>query len=135
MLRIVARGALVLLTVASAGCAAGGSARADRVPRGDRPRASTTITELELGRFGSALSLEEVIRQARPWYLSGRGRVPAVSVDDGPAMEIAVLRFIPVADVQEVRLQRASSSLGKALVTSTGGIVIGDVLYVTTKRH
>jgi hypothetical protein len=135
MLRIVAGAAFVLWTVASAGCATGGSARTDRVPRGDQPRASTTITELELARFHGTLSLEEAIRQARPWYLSGRGRVPAVSVDDGPAMEISVLRFIPVSDVHEVRLQRASSSLGKAMVTPTGDIVIGDVLYVTTKRR
>lgn len=135
MQRIMATGAFVFLTMAFAGCATGGSARTDRLPRKHMPRASVTITEQELARFQSALSLEEVIRQARPWFLTSRGRVPAVSVDDGPAMELSFLRFIPVADVQEVRLLRASSSLGKAMVTSTGGVVIGDILHVITRRH
>jgi hypothetical protein len=90
---------------------------------------------VELSRHLQAPSLHSAIQHMRPWFLSGRGRAPAVSIDGGPAVEISVLYLISVRDVLEIRLERASSSVGRQMVTPDGRVVVGDLIVVTTRQR
>src|SRR5689334_18821698 len=82
-------------------------------PRSGRPSraaetgaANNVLTAAEMVRVAGDQSLWTAIERLRPWFLQGRGSLPTVSVDGSPAMELSILRTIPVTSVQEVRLQR-----------------------------
>jgi len=77
-------------------------------------------------------SLMDALERLRPYMLSSRGTTPSVSIDGAPAVELSLLRTIPVRVVRQVRLQRAASGTGRARITHNGDTVVGDVIVVTT---
>src|SRR5262245_27702796 len=76
---------------------------------------NTFVTSAELSRYGQ-LSLAEALEALRPTLLRGRGVAPGVSVDGSPIADLTILRSIPTSHVTEVRLVRASSSVGAVTV-------------------
>jgi len=57
------------------------------------------------------------------------------SEQDGVATDIACLRMIPVSTVREVRLERATSSVGRAIVAPNGDVLAGGNLIIVTTRR
>jgi hypothetical protein len=66
--------------------------------------------------------------------VSRGGTTPRVSVDGSPPADLSLLRTIEASAVREVRLQRASSSVGHAAIAVNGDVIVGDVIVVMT-RH
>ena len=95
---------------------------------------SVVVTAQELARFVRQGSLLDALEQIRPSWLAGRGSPPLVSVDGSAPADLSSLRLIPVSTVQEVRLQRASSSVGRSTITPNGNVVVGDVIVVSTRK-
>jgi hypothetical protein len=91
------------------------------------------VTGAELSRDGRDESLLNALRRQRPWFLGSRGTMPMVVVDGSPAAELSVLETIRVSAISEVQLLRASSSPGRAAFSSTGRVIVGDVLLVRTR--
>lgn len=94
---------------------------------------STIVTAQQLARLVRQGSLMDAIEQLRPSWL-GRGSPPLVSVDGSTPADLSSLRLIPVSTVQEVRLQRASSSVGRSTITPNGYVRVGDVIVVSTRK-
>jgi hypothetical protein len=90
------------------------------------------VTAQEMARFVRQGSLMDALKQLRPSMLNARGSVPLVSVDGSPPVEASLLHLIPASNVREVRLQRASSSVGHIIIAPNGDVVAGDVILVTT---
>ena len=130
-----ARSVRFILAVASlaAGCA-------NRAPATRRPgetatsSASVVVTAQELARFVRQGSLMDALEQLRPYWLGARGAQPLVSVDGSAPTDPSSLRLIPVSTVHEVRLQRASSSVGRSAILPNGDVVARDVILVSTRR-
>ena len=132
-MRLVTR-TIVLLFMAAlvGGCGARGARGLDST--GSVPT-STLVTVQELERVVTLGSLMDALQGLRPGWLQSRGGTPAVSVDGGPSSDISVLRMIPVSTVREVRLERSTSSVGRATIAANGDVHIGGTLIVvTTKR-
>ncbi len=96
---------------------------------------SDVVVFPELTAAGRGKSLLSALQVARPGFLNRRGAAPLVSIDGGPASDQSVLRLIPVGDVYEVRLLRASSGAGRPAVLPNGDVVVADVLFVVTRRQ
>jgi hypothetical protein len=94
----------------------------------------TVVTAAELARIGRQGSLMDALERLRPSMLASRGATPLVSVDGSPASDLSSLRMIGASDVREVRLHRASSSVGRSAVLRNGDVVVGDLIVVTTWR-
>ena len=94
----------------------------------------TVVTAAELARTAQKGSLMDALERLRPSMLTSRGGTPLVSVDGAPASDLASLRMIGASDVLEVRLHRASSSVGRSAVLPNGDVVVGDLIVVTTWR-
>lgn len=92
---------------------------------------STVVTARELSETRG--SLLEVLERVRPSILMSRGTALLVSIDGSPPGDIALLKTIPAVTVHEVRLRRASSSVGRAAVSASGEVIVGDVLEVVTR--
>ena len=93
---------------------------------------STVVTAQELAGLARQGSLMDALERLRPNMLASRGTPPRVSVDGAPLAELSFLRSIPASTVREVRLQRASSSVGHAFIAPNGDVVLSDVIVVTT---
>ena len=100
----------------------------------DHASSITMVTGEELARLGEHRTLMDALEQLRPSMLTSSGRPPRVSVDGSPPAELSFLRTISASQVREVRLQRASSSVGHSIIESNGDVVAGDVIVVTTSR-
>ena len=117
-----------------AGCVTGsGPARRSRSAT-DYAASKDVVTREELVRFGEHRTLMEALERVRPTMLGLSGRPPRVSLDGSPPAELSLLRTISASQVREVRLQRASSSVGHSAIASNGDVVVGDVIVVTTWR-
>lgn len=113
----------------AAGCATGPGT----TPRTDNGSSATVVTSQELTRLGKEGTLLDALQSIRPSMLSSRGsRAPRVSVDGSPPADLAILGAIPASVVREVRLQRASSSVGQAAIASNGDVIVGDLIFVAT---
>ena len=75
----------------------------------------------------------DALRRIRPAMLDGRGSKLMVVIDATPAMELSVLETLPVSAVAEVKLLRASSSVGRSALSSNGRVTVGDLLLVRTQ--
>lgn len=124
---------LLALTGLAAGCAT--QRPATRVPSEPGPSsASVVVTDQELARLLTQGSLMDALQQLRPFWLTSRGTPPLVSVDGSTPSELSLLRLIPVSTVREVRLERSSSSAGRATILPNGDVIVGDVIVVSTRR-
>jgi hypothetical protein len=77
----------------------------------------------------------DALQQLRPYWLAARGAPPLVSVDGSAPADLASLRLIPVSTVYEVRLQRASSGVGRSTIMPNGDVIVGDVIVVLTRKR
>lgn len=120
---------LLAFAALAAGCAPGPGI----TPRTDNGSSATVVTNQELTRLGREGTLRDALASIRPSMLSSRGsRAPRVSVDGSPPTDLAILGTIPASAVREVRLQRASSSVGQAAIASNGDVIVGDLIFVAT---
>ena len=94
---------------------------------------STTVSATALrGQDGS---LYDALTRLRPWIIARRGGQQVfVSIDGSPLTDAAILKSIRASTVYEVRLRRASSSVGHAAASPTGAVIFGDVVEVTTRE-
>jgi hypothetical protein len=122
-----------LVTVVSLACATTGTTSRCSPGCDDRASASTVVTAAELSRTDG--SLMDVLRRTRPWMVARPGTLLFVSVDGSPPADVSLLQSIPASSVQEVRLLRASSSVGRVAVTADGRTVLGDIIAVTTRAR
>lgn len=129
-----ARSATTLLAVAglSAGCAT----HALRTPSASMmttgASASTVVTAQELAGIIRQGSLMEALQRLRPFMLASRGTTPWVSIDGAPPAELSLLRTIPASEVREVRMLRASSSVGHVITAPNGDVIVADLIVVST---
>ena len=122
--------------LAVAGLATGCATRTVKTPTSNDATTGGTATVLtahELSRLASQGSLMDALERLRPSMLVSRGTAPPwVSIDGSPLGELSLLRTIAASMVREVRLQRASSGAGRPVIAPNGGVIIGDVIAVTT---
>jgi hypothetical protein len=132
---LLARRVPSLLAIAglAAGCATH-SAETRRPSETASSSASVVVTGQGLARLVRQGSLMDALQQLRPSWLATRGTPPLVSVDGSTPTELSYLRLIPVSTVHEVRLQRASSSVGRSMIMPNGDVIVGDVIVVSTRR-
>lgn len=97
--------------------------------------AGTLLMAQELAGVAQQGSLMDALQRLRPGWLRSRGAAPMVSLDGALAAELSSLRLIPVSIVREVRIERSSSSVGRATVAPNGDVVVGDLIVVTTGRR
>jgi hypothetical protein len=95
---------------------------------------SDIVTSQELARLVRQGSLMDALQQLRPFWLGTRGTPPLVSLDGSTPTELSYLRQIPASTVLDVRLQRASSSVGRAVIRPDGHVAAVDVIVVSTRR-
>ena len=132
---LLARRILSLLAIAglAAGCATHSPATR-RPSETASPSASVVVTAQELARLVRQGSLMDALQQLRPSWLATRGTPPLVSVDGSTPTELSYLQLIPVSTVHEVRLQRASSSVGRSMIMPNGDVVVRDLIDVSTRK-
>lgn len=128
---LLARHTTIALAVAGAlaGCTTHAVASHDET---ERVWASTIVTEQELEGILRQGSLMEALERLRPAWLVSRRSTPFVTVDGAPPTELSFLRMIPTSTVREVRLERASATLGHSAFAANGNVVVGDLIVVTT---
>lgn len=112
----------------AAGCATGPGT----TPRPDNGPSATVVTSEELARLGQEGTLMDALKRLRPSMLVSRGATPRVSVDGSPPADLSLLRAISASVVREVRLQRASSNVGRAAIGPNGEVIVGDLIVVVT---
>jgi hypothetical protein len=95
---------------------------------------TSLITAAELSRYAAGTSLLDALQRLRPNLLRSRGTRALVSIDGTAPTDQGVLSFIPVSTVAEVRLLRATNSVGKPAILGNGEVVLGDVLLVVTHK-
>ena len=103
-------------------------------PHASDGSSATTITLSELLARGASGSAYSVIEQLRPWLSSRGPRRVAVSIDGSPPGDLGLLHAISVATVREIRLMRASSTVGQPRITRDGAVELIDVIVVTTRK-
>ena len=133
--RVVPQPVLILMILALSTSCASTSSRHSGASETSGAEPSTVITMAEMTRVASDQSVWTAIERARPWFLRGRGSVPTVSIDGSAAMELSVLRTIPVSHVHEVRLVRGVGSASRAAVLPNGYVVVGDVILVKIRTR
>ena len=126
--------AMVLATLLVTGCARASmqSPAGRQAVFDDR---STRVTAAELSRYAEGRSLMEALQRLRPGFLTVRGAQPLVSVDGAAAGDQSLLNVIPVAEVFEVRLVKATSLEGRASIRPNGDVITGDILLVLTRKR
>jgi hypothetical protein len=126
---------LSMITVLCSCCSVpAGHGVAPEPQRGGGAASYLTLTISEMAHLNQSQSLLAALQQTRPSFLYGRGTVSVVSVDGLAPTDLSVLRSIPVSDVYEVRLERATSGAGRTAVLASGAVVLTDVIVVVT-RH
>jgi hypothetical protein len=132
---LVVRGATRV--VAIAGLAAGCVSHAVGTPSSNdvvsAAGGATVVTAQELARSTPQGMLLDALQRVRPLMLRSRGASPPlVSVDGSAPAELSLLRTIQTSTVREVRLLRASSSVGIVGIAPNGDVIASDVIVVTT---
>ena len=132
-MRLVTHTIVLLYTAALVGgCAARAARGFDATGSAS---AGTVVTEQELERRVNQGSIMDALQRLRPVWFHSRGGTTAVSVDGGPSTDVSILRMIPASAVREVRLERSTSSVGRATIAANGDVHVGGTLIVvTTKR-
>jgi hypothetical protein len=102
-------------------------------PSGESRSSSTVVIAADLSREPPTENLMDALRRIRPALLDGRGSKLMVVIDASPPMELSVLEMLRVSAVAEVRLLRASSSVGRSALSSDGRVTVGDLLLVRTQ--
>ena len=93
------------------------------------------ISQPELLRVGAGNQLLSAIQRTRPSWLAGRNGLVSVSIDDAPPTDPTVLASVPISQVLDVRLVRATQSVGRSVVTPRGDVVVADLILVRTRLH
>jgi hypothetical protein len=131
-MHFVCRTTIVLAVAGTvAGCVAGAAS-----PRGatDPVSASTVVTAQELQGIPQRGSVTDALKRLRPNWLISRGGTPYVSVDGAPPTELSFLDTILASTIREVRIERASSSVGHSAIGPNGRLIVGDIIIVTSRR-
>jgi hypothetical protein len=132
--RVVPQLLILLIAALSMSCAARSGRRSSGAGT-SRAAEGVVLTMAEMMRVAPGQSVWTAIERLRPGFLQGRGSVPTVSLDGGAAMELSVLRTIPVSEVREVRLLRGVAGGSRAAVLPNGDVVVGDVVLVLTRTR
>lgn len=133
--RVVPQLFFILLVAALSTSCASRSGRQSGGAETGRAAGSVVLTMAEMMRVAPGQTVWTAIERLRPGFLQGRGSVPTVSLDGAAAMELSVLRTIPVSEVREVRLLRGVASGSRAAVLPNGDVVVGDVVLVLTRTR
>jgi len=96
--------------------------------------AGTLLTAEEMTGVAQSGSLLDALQRLRPLWLTSRKTAPGVSMDGAPPVELPFLRDVPASAVREVRFERATSSVSRSRVSPTGDAIVGDMIFVTTRR-
>lgn len=120
------------LLVLSAGCVA--RPNPGRLTGAAAGSGNSLVTAAELSRYTPGTSLLDALQRLRPSFLYPRGTSALVSIDGTAPTDQGVLSSIPVSTVAEVRLLRATNSVGRPTILPNGDVVVGDVLLVLTRK-
>lgn len=132
MHQVLNHAAVLAAIVLNASCATTEARRP--VPDRSRSFIGPVVSAAELSRFGRHDTVLGALRRLRPNFLWSRGSaVVGVSIDGAAVVDLSVLATIQVSAIEDVRLERASTSARFARVTFSGDIVVGDVLIVRTR--
>jgi hypothetical protein len=92
------------------------------------------VSAADLSRDGRNDTVLAALRRVRPEFFWMRGSTSlAVSIDGGPLTDLSILETMNVSTIEDVSLERGASSIAPRITTS-GDVVVGDVLLVRT-RH
>lgn len=126
------RVAILFAVVGSAACTTTAVRPSNQT--GSRSFNRQTVSAADLSRDGQDDTVLAALRRERPEFFNPRGFAPlAVSIDGGAPMELSILESMRVSTIQDVSLERGASSVGPRL-TTTGAVIVGDVLVVRTRR-
>jgi hypothetical protein len=126
----------VAILLAVVGSASGCTTTAVRPSHqtGSRLSPLETVSAADLSRDGQNDTLLTALRRVRPEFFTARGSAPpAVSIDGGPLTDLSILETMRVSTIEDVSLQRGASSVAPR-ITTTGEVVVGNVLLVRTHR-
>jgi hypothetical protein len=74
------------------------------------------------------------LRRVRPEFFTPRGLgLLSVSIDGGPLTDLSILETMRVSTIEDVSLERGATSVAPR-ITTTGDVVVSDVLLVRTRR-
>ena len=97
---------------------------------------SQAVSAADLSRDGGNDTVLAALRRVRPEFFRMRGSRStslAVSIDGGPLTDLSILETMRVSTIEDVRLERDALSVAPRITTS-GDVVVGDVLLVRTRR-
>jgi hypothetical protein len=99
-----------------------------------RYSARQTVSAADLSRDGQNDTVLAALRRVRPEFFNPRGLAPlAVSIDGGPPEDLSILESMRVSMIEDVSLEHGALTIGPRL-TTTGAVIVGDVLMVRTRR-
>jgi len=91
------------------------------------------VSAADLSREGGNDIVLAALRRVRPEFFTARGAPPlAVSIDGGPLTDLSILETMGVSMIEDVSLERGATSVA-ARITTTGDVVVGNVLLVRTR--
>lgn len=127
------RVAILFAVVGSAsGCATSAVRPSDQT--WSRSSSGQTVSAMDLSREGQSDMVLAALRRVRPEFFNARGSAPlAVSIDGGPLTDLSILETMRVSAIEDVSLERGASSVAPR-ITTTGEVVVGNVLLVRTRR-
>jgi hypothetical protein len=99
---------------------------------GSRSFNRQTVSAADLSREGQDDMVLVALRRVRPEFFNPRGLAPlSVSIDGGAPVELSILESMRVSTIEDVRLEHGALSVGPR-ITTTGAVIVGDVLLVRT---
>ena len=127
------RATIIIAVVGSASDCAISAGR----PSGQGPSESSSrqaVSAAELSREGRNDTVLAALRRVRPGFFMMRGSTSlAVSIDGGSPEDLSILETMRVSTIEDVRLERGATSVAPRITTS-GAVIVGDVLLVRTRR-
>lgn len=126
----------VALLFAVGGSASGCTTTALRPSNRTAAQYSTrqTVSAADLSREGPDDTVLAALRRVRPEFFNPRGLTPlAVSIDGGAPEDLSILETMRVSAIEDVSLEHGVSSV-RPRVTTTGAVIVGDVLLVRLRR-
>ena len=130
--RIILLAPTVLVVI---GCTVSQGKRVVPSPASTIASSALLISQAELLRVAAGDQLLSAIQRTRPSWLAGRNGLVSVSIDDAPPTDPTVLGSVSISQVLDVRLVRATQSVGRPVVTSRGNVVVADLILVRTRLH
>src|SRR5436305_14323712 len=94
----------------------------------DHFSAAMRLTGQEIAKIARPTSLLDALQRLRPQWLNSHGVAPGVSLDGAPPVDMSLLRDIPAITIQEVRFERAISSVGGSRILPNGDLIVGDMI-------